>query len=88
MPFATEQKKFGFKKEASRGVGESAPSKFLAVGPESELKALRSAITETVMVEGAKATVTRAVSIGVMNSTLRLKESRMARVTVEVIRKK
>lgn len=58
------------------------------MGPEGELKALRSAITETVMVEGAKGTVTRAVSIGVMNSTLRLKESRMARVTIEVIRKK
>src|SRR3989344_313215 len=37
MPFATEQKKFGFKKEASRGVAESAPSKYLAVGADSEL---------------------------------------------------
>ena len=58
------------------------------MGPESELKALRSAITETVMVEGARETVTRAVPIGVMNSSLRLKESRTARVTIEVIRKK
>ena len=58
------------------------------VGPESELKALRSAITETVVIEGAKESVTRSVSIGVMNSSLRLKESRTARVTVEVIRKK
>ncbi len=64
------------------------PSAVEVVGPESELKALRSAITETVMVEGAKETVTRAVSIGVMNSSLRLKESRTARVTIEVIRKK
>lgn len=37
MPFATEQKKFGFKKEASRGVVEASPSKFLAVGADSEL---------------------------------------------------
>ena len=37
MPFATEHKKFGFKKEASRGVSESAPSKYLAVGADSEL---------------------------------------------------
>jgi len=37
MPFATEQKIFGFKKEAARGVAESAPSKYLAVGIESEL---------------------------------------------------
>lgn len=36
MPFATEHKIFGFKKETSRGVGESAPGKFLAVGAESE----------------------------------------------------
>jgi len=36
MPFATEQKKFGFKKEASRGAAESAPDKFLAVGADSE----------------------------------------------------
>jgi YbbR domain-containing protein len=64
------------------------PSAVDVVGPESELKALRSAITETVMIEGAKETVTRVVSIGVMNSSLRLKESRTARVVVEVIRKK
>ena len=37
MPFATEQKKFGFKKEASRGTAESSPNKFLAVGADSEL---------------------------------------------------
>jgi len=36
MPFATEQKKFGFKKETSRGVAEASPSKYLAVGAESE----------------------------------------------------
>ncbi|MCG3204328.1 MAG: hypothetical protein KCHDKBKB_01043 [Elusimicrobia bacterium] len=37
MPFATEHKIFGFKKEASRGVAEASPSKFLAVGAETEL---------------------------------------------------
>lgn len=35
--FATERKTFGFKKEASRGVSEAAPAKFLAVGADSEL---------------------------------------------------
>ena len=35
--FATERKTFGFKKEASRGVGEAAPAKFLAVGADSEM---------------------------------------------------
>jgi YbbR domain-containing protein len=63
------------------------PSMVDVVGPESELKALRSAITETVMIEGAKETVTRSVSIGVMNSSLRLKESRTARVVVEIRKK-
>jgi hypothetical protein len=37
MPFATEQKVFGFTKEASRGAAESSPAKFLAVGADSEL---------------------------------------------------
>jgi hypothetical protein len=37
MPFATERKSFGFKKEASRGVAEAAPAKYLAVGADSEL---------------------------------------------------
>src|SRR5687768_17111213 len=37
MPFATERKSFGFKKEASRGVAEASPAKFLAVGSDSEL---------------------------------------------------
>lgn len=37
MPFATERKSFGFKKEASRGIAESSPDHFLAVGVESEL---------------------------------------------------
>jgi YbbR domain-containing protein len=57
------------------------------MGPESELNALRSAITETVMVDGAKETVTRAVPVGVMNSSLRLKESQTAKVTVEIRKK-
>lgn len=65
-----------------------APASVEVVGPQSELKALRSAITETVMVDGARENVTRVVSIGLMNSSLRLKESGTARVTVEVVRKK
>jgi YbbR domain-containing protein len=64
------------------------PASVEVVGPESELKALKSAITETVMVNDARETVTRVVSIGLMNSSLRLKESATARVTVEVIKKK
>lgn len=64
------------------------PAEVEVAGPESQLKVLRSAITETVMVEGATENVSRVVSIGVVNSALRLKETRTARVTVEVVKKK
>jgi len=37
MPFATEKKSFGFKKEVSRGVAEASPAKYLAVGSDTEL---------------------------------------------------
>lgn len=53
MPFATEQKKFGFKKESSRGVSEAAPSKFLAVGPESEFN-YKSALIADDKIRGLK----------------------------------
>lgn len=64
------------------------PKQVDVVGPKSQLKVLRTAITETVIVDGAKATVSRVVSIGVVNSALRLRESRTARVTVEITKKK
>ncbi len=64
------------------------PAQVDVVGPESQLKVLRNAITETVMVDGAKATVSRTVSIGVVNSALRLREPRTARVTVEIRKKR
>jgi YbbR domain-containing protein len=64
------------------------PAEVEVVGPESQLKALRTAITETVMIDGARANVSRTVSIGVVNSAVRLRESRTARVTVEISRKK
>lgn len=67
---------------------EVDPAEVEVVGPDSQLKILRSAITETVMLDGAKEDVSRIVSIGVVNSALRLKEPRTARVTVEVVRKK
>lgn len=37
MPFATENQKYGFKKEANRGIAEATPQKFLAVGAEALL---------------------------------------------------
>jgi YbbR domain-containing protein len=63
------------------------PKEVDVVGPLSQLKVLTTAITETLMVDGASANVTRTVSVGVANSALRLREPRMARVTVEIVRK-
>jgi hypothetical protein len=40
------------------------------------------------MIDGANATVSRVVSVGVANSALRLREARTARVTVEILKKK
>lgn len=37
MPFAIENQKYGFKKEANRGIAEPGPQKFLAVGVEALL---------------------------------------------------
>ena len=63
------------------------PAEVDVVGPESQLQVLRSAITETVMIDGASADVSQMVSIGVVNSALRLRELRTARVTVEILRR-
>lgn len=53
MPFATEHKIFGFKKEGSRGVSEAAPTKFLSVGPESEFN-YKSALIADDKIRGLK----------------------------------
>ncbi|NQW02465.1 MAG: hypothetical protein HQ485_00385 [Acidobacteria bacterium] len=64
------------------------PAEVDVVGPESQLKLLRSAITETVMIDGVTTTVSQMVSVGVANSSLRLKDPRAARVTVVIVKKK
>ncbi len=60
------------------------PAEVDVVGPLGALTALKTAITETVMIDGAESTVTRVVSIGVADSSLRLREPRTARVTVVI----
>jgi YbbR domain-containing protein len=60
------------------------PEDVEVAGPERPLEALRNAMTETVMISGATSTVSRVVSIGVMDSSLRLKEAKTARVTVVI----
>lgn len=62
------------------------PTEVLVVGPARTLDALRQAITETVMIDGASATVSRTVNVGVAEASLRLKEPRTARVTVTIVK--
>jgi hypothetical protein len=62
------------------------PAEVAVVGPMRPLEALQHAITETVSVAGASATVTRTVNVGVVEVALRLKEPRSARVTVVIVK--
>ncbi|GMV20188.1 MAG: YbbR-like domain-containing protein [Vicinamibacterales bacterium] len=62
------------------------PREVLVVGPQRAIEALTEAITETVMIDGATSTVTRTVSVGVAEASLRLKEPRTARVTVVIVK--
>lgn len=63
------------------------PTEVEVVGPLRALKELKQAITETVMITGASANVTRMVSIGVADASVRLREPRNARVTVVIVKK-
>jgi YbbR domain-containing protein len=62
------------------------PREVMVVGPMRALEALTEAITETVMIDGATNTVTRTVSVGVAEASLRLKEPKTARVTVVIVK--
>jgi hypothetical protein len=66
------------------GTVTSDPATVEVVGPVSALGSLTEAITEPVTVTGAKAPVTESVTVGVPDSTVRLKEPQTAQVTVLV----
>lgn len=55
------------------------------IGPQSAIARVRDAVTEPVSVNGARANVKDTVTIGLLDSSLRLKTPRMAQVTVEVL---
>jgi YbbR domain-containing protein len=55
------------------------------VGPVSRLNVLREATTEPMSIRNARATVTDSVTIGVMDSALRLRYPRSATVSVDVL---
>lgn len=62
------------------------PASVNVVGPASRLGLNTSATTDRVPIEGATATVTHSVSVGVSDASLRLREARTARVTVKIER--
>lgn len=55
------------------------------IGPESHVKDLPPAITERISIQGAKATVTETVGMGVSDSAVRLREPRSAKVTIRIV---
>jgi hypothetical protein len=62
------------------------PGKVEIVGPASALKALTSAVTEAVSVEGATKDVVESVTVGPADPTVRLRGPQTtARVTVAII---
>jgi YbbR domain-containing protein len=68
-----------------KGAVTARPSEVQVVGPQSTLRFLKEAVTEPVLIQGAKATVRETVTIGVNDTSLRLKTPASAEVTVEVL---
>ncbi len=62
----------------------SEPAVVEVIGPVSRLQQLKHAITEPVVITKATTTVRERVAIGVTDERLRLREPRMAVVTVEI----
>jgi YbbR domain-containing protein len=62
------------------------PQTVEVVGPLRTLSSLKQAMTETVMIAGAKDNVTKMVSIGIVDAAMRLREPRNARVTVVIVK--
>jgi len=60
------------------------PSTVVIIGPARRIASTTTATTDRVSIDGAKATVTESVSVGVPDAQLRLREPRTARVVVTV----
>lgn len=61
------------------------PSTVEVIGPESRLERITSATTETVRLDGASASVTDVVTIGVGDASLRLRQPQTAVVVAEIV---
>ena len=68
-------------------VGKSTvdPATIEVVGPESAIKRVTQALTEPVSVAGARTSVTENVTIRLLDATLRLKNPRPAKVTIQIV---
>jgi YbbR domain-containing protein len=67
------------------GAMTSDPASVEVVGPESAVKRATEAMTEPVSIAGAREIVQEIVTIGVMDSALRVKNPRPASVTVQIV---
>jgi len=63
----------------------SDPPEVEIIGPESAVTAATEALTESVSVAGASGAVREVVSVGVLNPSLRVKNSRTAAVEVQIV---
>lgn len=61
------------------------PEKVEVIGPESRLKDVAAAVTERISIEGATSTIVDTVGIGVPDSSLRLRQTQSARVTINIV---
>lgn len=61
------------------------PASVEVIGPSSDVHALREATTEPISIDGATRTVDEAVTVGVDDSAIRLREPLSAAVNVEIL---
>jgi YbbR domain-containing protein len=67
------------------GTRTADPKTVEVVGPESVVKSVTEVLTEPVSVAGAREPVTQSAILGLLDSSLRLKNARSATVTVEIV---
>jgi YbbR domain-containing protein len=63
----------------------SDPATVEIIGPEEHVKQITEATTEPVPIEGATSYIRDVVTIGLVRSTVRLREPQSARVTVQIV---
>ncbi len=63
----------------------AAPASVEVVGPESAVARVTEAVTEAISIAGARATVSDTVSVGFVDSAVRLKTPRLAQISIEII---